>query len=54
MKVGDFTIYPWDQDRLYVEDKTTEAGTFPVKDIKKIMRGKQPAKALREYYDKNF
>jgi hypothetical protein len=30
------------------------AGTFPTRDIKKILRGKESAKALRAYYDENF
>jgi hypothetical protein len=39
---------------VYVEQADGEAGTFPIEDVKGLLNRKDPAKAIREYYDENF
>jgi hypothetical protein len=57
-KVSEFTILPWgeegDEEQLYVERSDGEGGTFPARDIQKVLKAKEPVKALRAYYAENF
>jgi hypothetical protein len=53
-KIGDFIIKPWDAQRVYIEDKTTQGGTFPKREVEKILHRSDAARALRKYYDANF
>jgi len=53
-KVGRFTLSRWDAGRVYVEEDGGEGGAFPKKDVDEILRGEEPAKALRKYYRENF